>query len=90
MGRPGSKAAYFGPCVATSLEAAESLMRWFVGRHAEELVYWDLLPGNREAVFLAERFGFTRIRQLVRMARGQSRVAPDPQNISAIAGFEFG
>lgn len=90
MGRPGSKAAYFGPCVATSLEAAESLVRWFVGRHAEEAVYWDLLPGNPEAELLAERFGFQRVRQLVRMVRGEALVAPDPRQVYAIAGFEFG
>jgi GNAT superfamily N-acetyltransferase len=90
MGRPGSKAAYFGPCVATSMEAAESLVVWFVGRHAEQLVYWDLLPGNPEAVLLAERFGFQRIRQLSRMQRGEACVAPDPRQVYAIAGFEFG
>ena len=90
IGRPGSKAAYFGPCVATSVEAAQTWVGWFVGRHAEELVYWDLLPGNPEATLLAERFGFTRVRQLVRMARGEARVALDPQQVYAIAGFEFG
>jgi len=63
---------------------------WFVGRHADQLLYWDLLPDNRQALSLAERFGFTRIRQLVRMARGEACVAPDSQQVYAIAGFEFG
>ena len=90
MGRPGSRAAYFGPCVATSVEAARSFVAWFVARHAGETVYWDLLPGNADAVALAEQFGFQRIRSLVRMARGQSCGSSDSQHVYAIAGFEFG
>jgi GNAT superfamily N-acetyltransferase len=90
MGRPGSRAAFFGPCVATSVDAARSLVGWFVARHAGEPVYWDLLPDHPEAAALAERFGFQRIRELVRMARGASSAPPDPRQVYAIAGFEFG
>jgi GNAT superfamily N-acetyltransferase len=91
MGRPGSRAAFFGPCVATSVDAAQRLVGWFVARHAGEPVYWDLLADNPEAAPLAARFGFQRIRQLVRMARGAA-CAPslEPRQIYAIAGFEFG
>ena len=90
MGRPGSKAAFFGPCVATSVDAARLFVGWFLARHNGEPVYWDLLPDNPEAALLAERFGFRRIRQLVRMARGAACAPPDARQIYAIAGFEFG
>ena len=35
MGRPGSIAAYFGPCVARSASAARDLAAWFLHRHAQ-------------------------------------------------------
>jgi GNAT superfamily N-acetyltransferase len=91
MGRPGSNAAYFGPCVASSRATARSLVEWFLARHSEAPVYWDLLPQNPEAVALAENFGFQRIRQLVRMARGNScALQQNVREVYAIAGFEFG
>ncbi len=93
MGRPGSRAAYFGPCVAADSEQARSLLEWFLSRHASESIYWDLLPENREAVELARHFGFARSRQLVRMARGSGAVPvlpTRPQEIYAIAGLELG
>lgn len=91
MGRPGSNAAYFGPCIAASPENARSLLEWFLARHHAEPVYWDLLPENREAAQLAEEFGFKRVRRLVRMARGQAHpLRTNVGEIYAIAGFEFG
>ncbi|HTM49797.1 MAG TPA: GNAT family N-acetyltransferase [Bryobacteraceae bacterium] len=91
MGRPGSKAAYFGPCVATSRDAAARLLEWYLGRHSAEPIYWDLLPGNEDARDLAVRYGFEPVRRLVRMTRGASRreLGNGPE-IYAIAGFEFG
>jgi GNAT superfamily N-acetyltransferase len=91
MGRPGSNAAYFGPCVADASATAQAFVDWFLSRHSGESVYWDLLPENRDAARLAERFGFRCARQLVRMARGIGRPAPpNVQQIYALAGFEFG
>jgi GNAT superfamily N-acetyltransferase len=94
MGRPGSKAAYFGPCVSSSAEAARELLVWFLARHPVEPVYWDLLPANTEAVLLARAFGFEPLRRLVRMVRrGQPGAAPlerDDARVFAIAGFEYG
>jgi len=93
MGRPGSRAAYFGPCVASGSQPARSLLEWFLARHASESIYWDILPENQEAVGLASHYGFARSRQLVRMARrcGSAPVLrPRPQEIYAIAGLEFG
>jgi GNAT superfamily N-acetyltransferase len=94
MGRPGANAAYFGPCVAVTSQAARILLEWFLARHSSEPVYWDLLPENQEAVRLAQAFGFERNRQLVRMARkGAAEARPlstTVQEVYAIAGLEFG
>lgn len=94
MGRGGSKAAYFGPCVSRSVEAARNLLSWFLARHPEECIYWDLLPQNAQALDLAQEFGFERVRELVRMARpgveGAVPLVHDNQQVFAIAGFEYG
>ncbi|MBM3775958.1 MAG: hypothetical protein FJW37_12480 [Acidobacteria bacterium] len=97
MGRPGSRAAYFGPCVARSPEAARTLLEWFLARRQGETVYWDLLPGNPAAIRLARAAGFEPLRRLVRMARpGRARQPPDEplrrrdSDVFAIAGFEYG
>lgn len=94
MGRPGSKAFYFGPCVCRSQAAARLLLVHFLNRHAGERVFWDILPGNRAALELAREFGFERKRQLVRMVRPGKAGAPplvhNDQLVFGIAGFEYG
>jgi len=94
MGRPGTKAFYFGPCVARSKQAARRLLGAFLARHPGKSVFWDLLPGNREALALAQEFGFERRRQLVRMAlrgtAGAGLFYHDDGLVYGIAGFEYG
>jgi GNAT superfamily N-acetyltransferase len=94
MGRAGSKAAYFGPCVSRSLTEARELLRWFVKRHAGETIYWDVLPDNRAAASLAREFGFAPLRYLTRMVRRGCTAAPafrhDRCLQFGIAGFEYG
>lgn len=94
MGRPGSKAFYFGPCVARGPEVARALLQDFLTRHPGELIFWDLLPGNREALRLAREFGFEPRRSLVRMVLRARPDAPPLANrddlVYAIAGFEYG
>jgi GNAT superfamily N-acetyltransferase len=94
MARPGTKAAYFGPCVCRSPEAARRLLEWFLARHRGEQVAWDLLPDNEHALRLAREYGFERRRELVRMVRrGPAASGAFPHNNScvfAIAGFEYG
>jgi len=92
MGRRGSLAAYFGPCVANSSAAARRLLRWFLDRHHEETISWDLFPANQEAVCIAQEFGFVPVRRLVRMARAFSSSTPiaNHPSVFAIAGFELG
>ncbi len=94
MGRPGSQAAYFGPCVARSADAARDLVAWFLERYSKEPVSWDILPGNRDAIQIARDFGFERARELLRMALPGIR-HPEPLKnndalVFAIAGFEYG
>ena len=74
MARPGSQAAYFGPCVSRRAEAAAELLAWFLARHPGEPVCWDLLPHNTEAVRLARAFGFDAARRLG--AHGAARSCP--------------
>jgi GNAT superfamily N-acetyltransferase len=91
MGRPGSRARYFGPCVARSETAARRLLECFLSRHSGAMVYWDLLPGNAGAVRLAEAHGFQRLRSLARMARpAGAGLARKDEFVYAIAGFEYG
>jgi ribosomal protein S18 acetylase RimI-like enzyme len=94
MGRAGSKAFYFGPCVAKSGRAADQFLRWFLARHPGEPVYWDILRDNTEAIQLAEKHGFQPLRQLTRMKHvlrpGAQVTVPDNSLVFAIAGFELG
>jgi len=94
MGRPGTKASYFGPCVCRSPQIARRLLAWFLARHPGESVFWDLLPGNAQALRLAQEFGFEPRRKLVRMSlRGLPEASPlrhDDSAVFAIAGFEYG
>jgi GNAT superfamily N-acetyltransferase len=94
MGRAGSKAAYFGPCVARSNGPARDLLTWFVERHPDEGVYWDILPANAGAVAMAREFGFERVRKLMRMTvqigKNSPALAKRDELVFATAGFEYG
>lgn len=93
MTRPGSQAAYFGPCVSRRPDTARALLAWSMARHAGQSVYWDLLPLNTAAARLAREWGFQPVRRLVRMVRPGVSGAPlvhDDSMVYAIAGFEYG
>lgn len=94
MGRPGSQAFYFGPCVSRSPEGARRLLEYFLARHAGETVFWDLFPANRAAVELTCANGFEPRRRLMRMmlrgVGGGPPPAPNYDLVYGIAGFEFG
>lgn len=94
MGRSGHQAASFGPCVARSPKVAAALADWHLRRHPGQAMFWDLLPGNAEAVRLAEKSGFELRRRLIRMVRpGVRGAAPlvfDDSLVYATAGFEYG
>ncbi len=94
MGRPGSKAAYFGPCVAKSQQAARDLLQWFLALHPGEPVFWDIPRDNREAVLLAEEHRFQPLRRLIRMIKRLQPTAdaapPETGLVFGTAGFELG
>lgn len=93
VGRPGTSAVYFGPCVSRTPEDARRLLEWFLARHPGENVFWDLLPCNTEATRLARRYHFAPVRHLVRMAMPGCPAEPlraDYGLTYAIAGFEYG
>jgi GNAT superfamily N-acetyltransferase len=94
MGRPGAKAAYFGPCVSGDMDSTAKLLDWFLSRHAREQVFWDLVEPNPDAYALARTRGFVPVRRLMRMAlRGRAWATPfmeRPELVYALGGFEFG
>ena len=94
MGRPGSQAAYFGPCVSESAEDARRMLLWFLAAHPAEPVFWDLLPDNAAAAALADEFGFRPVRRLARMSlaieAGAAPIGTSSALVFAIAGFEYG
>ena len=77
-----------------SPEHARDLLTWFLARHQQEPVYWDILSVNREAVDLAREHGFEKVRTLSRMSLSLVTDAPRLDNrdefIFAAAGFEYG
>ncbi len=94
MSRPGSKAAYFGPCVARGPEAARKLLAWAIATQPEGALFWDLLPHNAAALELARESGFECRRKLVRMVRrgapGGDPFTHNDDCVFALAGFEYG
>ncbi len=84
----------FGADRSRLLQVLASIESWFLGKHAEESVYWDILPANGEAVALAREFGFEPVRRLARMALAGVENPPvlrnDDTRVYAAAGFEFG
>jgi GNAT superfamily N-acetyltransferase len=75
----------FGPCVSSSKEAALSLAQWFLSRHPNKQILWDLFPENN----LAQTLGFEFSRRVTRMVRGR-KLKSNSTLIYACAGFEFG
>ncbi|MCE5310867.1 MAG: GNAT family N-acetyltransferase [Acidobacteriales bacterium] len=94
LGRPGSKAAYFGPCVSRNMDSTAKLLDWYLSRHAREQVFWDLVEPNPDAFALARTRGFAPVRRLMRMVlRGRAWAPPfveRPELVYALGGFEFG
>lgn len=93
IGRPGRVNAYFGPCVAGNAAAARRLLEWFLARHPEEGVFWDILEHNAHAAGLAREYGFEPRRRLLRMAlrlRDGAPLGNDDTKVFGLAGFEYG
>lgn len=94
MGRAGSNAVFFGPCVSRSEETARKLAELWLSQCGAESAFWDLLPSNRSAERQARELGFAPLRRLTRMARrgvpGASKFFVSDCEMYATAGFEYG
>ena len=86
--RPGFRASYLGPCVASSADTARTLIGNCL-QSAAGYWFWDILASNAAASALASELGFKSVRRLARMSRGVQRVS-DASKIYAVAGFEIG
>jgi len=86
--RNGLRAAYIGPCVARSPEAAELVIESCLAACSRDC-YWDLLPSNHQAVKIAGTLSFKAERRLVRMVKGAD-FRGNESMIYAGAGFELG
>ncbi len=74
-----------GPIVSHSKEAAQQLTQWFLSRHPNQQLVWDLFPENNQA----ESQGFQLSRRLTRMTKGRT-LKSSSKLVYAGAGFEFG
>jgi len=88
--RPGSRALYLGPVVATSEQAGLELVEGLVARSEGQPVFWDIPDPNIAAVSWADRHGFTVQRRLTRMRLGRSLAQGDPRRQFALSGPETG
>ncbi|MEW6305109.1 MAG: GNAT family N-acetyltransferase [Verrucomicrobiota bacterium] len=87
--RPGARADYLGPVVATSVEAGCALVRTLLAT-AQGTVFWDIPDANAPAVQLAKELGFQQQRTLLRMYRGENRHPGEPASVFALAAPEIG
>lgn len=87
--RVGTHARYLGPCVAQTGKDVRSVIERTLQHSSESGWFWDLLDSNKNAIQLAQEFGFTPQRRLERMALGKSFPTND-EMVYAIAGFELG
>jgi ribosomal protein S18 acetylase RimI-like enzyme len=88
--RAGSQALYVGPVVANSPESGLALVEALIAQNSIKMVYWDIPDPNKAAVSLAQRYGLTVQRPLVRMFLGENSAAGDPRRQFGLAGPEVG
>lgn len=87
--RDGTRSRYLGPCVAQTQKDARVVIEHTLRDSSESGWFWDLLSANKNAIQLAEEFGFAPQRRLERMVLGNS-VPKNDEMVYAIAGFELG
>ena len=90
MLRPGSRASYLGPVVATSAGAGIHLIETLVAASGERAIFWDIPDENTTAVAWAEEHGFAVQRPLTRMFLGGNVAPGEPRHQFALAGPEVG
>lgn len=90
MIRPGSRARYLGPLVASDQDTVTALARSLMIRAKGEAIYWDIPDRNAETVQLARDWGLTAQRSLMRMHCGPNMHPGDPSWIHGIVAPETG
>ncbi len=88
--RPGTRAFYLGPCVATTMELTEALLTEMLSHLPLQPVYMDVCTKNPWGLELLKALGFRYQRSLVRMYRGPHAFPGYPGFVCAIAGPELG
>lgn len=77
MIREGSRATYLGPISAKDESAGRNLV-FSLLEEIDGPVYWDLPEENRDAISIAESYGFQRSRSLLRMWIGDRQIRGEP------------
>ncbi len=90
LSRPGSRARYLGPVVATSPEPGLAVIDSLLAENPEDAVFWDIPDPNTAAGAWAESHGFRRQRTLTRMWLGENERPGNPRLQFALAGPEVG
>ena len=90
MSRPGSKAHYFGPCVAGHPADAALLFDAFAEAHPDAAVCVDVPAPNEGARALLAGRGLEVRRTLARMYYGANEARGEPGQVFGLAGFEYG
>jgi predicted N-acetyltransferase YhbS len=90
LARPGSAAVYFGPLLATSTDAATTLLDGLLSQMPGQRIYIDLNRNFRGGRKILTERGFIKQRDLIRMFYGLASDAGSSPSIFAIAGPELG
>lgn len=92
MWRPGARASYLGPIVASSAVVGEKLVEGLLGAAEADgaRTFWDLPDCNQAAVACAARHGFRVQRELTRMVLGENTNPGTPERVWGLAGPEVG
>ncbi|MGI9168506.1 MAG: GNAT family N-acetyltransferase [Pyrinomonadaceae bacterium] len=88
--RRGTAAAYIGPLVATTPDAATSLVDGMCNQLAGQRLYIDLNTDFETGREVLTARGFVKQRDLIRMCYGETSEAGTSPSIFAIAGPEYG
>ncbi|HEY2975271.1 MAG TPA: GNAT family N-acetyltransferase [Pyrinomonadaceae bacterium] len=90
LARHGSAAVYAGPVVATSTDAATTLLDGLLNQVSGQRVYLDLNTNFAEGRKILTERGLVKQRDLIRMFYGKESNAGSSPSIFAIAGPEVG
>jgi hypothetical protein len=90
FGRRGSFADHFGPWMANDASTARKLSEQFLSRSNRDVLIVDYLKSNDIAGQLLRSLGFSFMRPLTRMYRGENAFPGCTERLCAILGPEFG